>query len=121
MGLGQKARLAIVTGGSRVIGKACAEELLAEVAIDVLVSKNPDSNAAAARELGRTHPDRVLGVPADLDDDAAVAAMTAQVVDRFGRIDTLVNSAPTVIPQDFFKMGDGQLANLLDQKFNPAA
>jgi 3-oxoacyl-[acyl-carrier protein] reductase len=119
--LGLKDRAAIVTGGSRGIGKACAKELLAEGAIVVLVSKSPDSNAAATRELGGLHPDRVLGVPTDLDDDAAVAAMTAQVVDRYGRIDILVNSAATVVPQDFFKMGDGQLANLLDQKFNPAA
>ena len=103
MDLGLKDRVAIVTGGSRGIGKACAEELLAEGAIVVLVSKNPDSNAAAARALGRTRPDRVLGMPADLDDDSATAAMTAQVVDRYGRIDILVNSAATVIPQDFFK------------------
>ena len=121
MDLGLKGRVAIVTGGSRGIGKACAKELLVEGAIVVLVSKNPDSNAAAVHELGRLHPDRVLGVPADLDDAAAIAAMTAQVVDRYGRIDILVNSAATVVPQDFFKMGDGQLTNLLDQKFNPAA
>jgi 3-oxoacyl-[acyl-carrier protein] reductase len=119
--LGLKDRVAIITGGSRGIGKACAKELLAEGAFVVLVSKNPDINASAVRELGNRHPDRVLGVPADLTDDAAIAAMTAQVVERYGRIDILVNSAATVIPQDFFKMGDGELAALLDQKFNPAA
>jgi 3-oxoacyl-[acyl-carrier protein] reductase len=119
--LGLKDRVAIVTGGSRGIGKACANALLAEGAVVVLVSRNPDINAAAVRELGKLHPDRVLGVPTDLDDDAAIAAMTAQVVERCGRIDILVNSAATVIPQDFFKIGDGQLTGLLDQKFNPAA
>jgi 3-oxoacyl-[acyl-carrier protein] reductase len=119
--LGLKDKVAIVTGGSRGIGKACAEELLAEGAVVVLVSKNPDINAAAVRDLGKLHPDRVLGVPTDLTDDAAIATMTAQVVERLGRIDILVNSAATVIPQDFFKMGDAELTNLLDQKFNPAA
>jgi 3-oxoacyl-[acyl-carrier protein] reductase len=54
--LGLKGRVAIVTGGSRGIGKACAKELLAEGAIVVLVSKNPDSNAAAVHELGRLTP-----------------------------------------------------------------
>ena len=121
MELGLKDRVAIVTGGSRGIGKACAKEMLTEGAIVVLVSKKPDINAAAVRELGKVHPDRVLGVPTDLDDDVAVAAMTAQVAKRYGRIDILVNSAATVIPQDFFKMGDGQLTSLLDQKFNSAA
>jgi 3-oxoacyl-[acyl-carrier protein] reductase len=119
--LGLKDRVAIITGGSRGIGKACAKELLAEGACVVLVSKNPGINASAVRELGNRHPDRILGVAADLTDDGAIAAMTAQVVERYGRIDILVNSAATVIPQDFFKMGDGDLTALLDQKFNPAA
>jgi 3-oxoacyl-[acyl-carrier protein] reductase len=119
--LGLKDRVAIITGGSRGIGKACAMELLAEGALVVLVSKDPAINAAAVRDLGNLHPDRVLGVPVDLTDDAAIAAMTAKVVERYGRVDILVNSAATVIPQDFFKMGDGQLTNLLDQKFNSAA
>jgi 3-oxoacyl-[acyl-carrier protein] reductase len=119
--LGLKDRVAIITGGSRGIGKACAKELLAEGACVVLVSKNPAINASAVRELGNRHPDRVLGIPTDVTDDAAIAAMTAQVVERYGRIDILVNSAATVIPHDFFKMGDGELAALLDQKFNPAA
>jgi 3-oxoacyl-[acyl-carrier protein] reductase len=119
--LGLKERVAIITGGSRGIGKACAAELLAEGARVVLVSKNPEVNAAAVRELGKPRPERVLGILADVTDDAAVAAMTAQVVDRYGRIDILVNSAATVIPQDFFKMGDADVATLLEQKFNPAA
>jgi 3-oxoacyl-[acyl-carrier protein] reductase len=119
--LGLKDRVAIIGGGSRGIGKACAKEFLAEGAIVVLVSKNPDVNAAAAEELGKLHPGRVIGIPADLTDDAAIAAMTAQVVKRHGRIDILVNSAAIVVPQDFFKMDDGQMTKLLEQKFNPAA
>jgi 3-oxoacyl-[acyl-carrier protein] reductase len=119
--LGLKDRVAIIAGGSRGIGKACARELLAEGACVVLVSKNPNVNAAAAGELGKLHPGRVLGVAADLADDTAIAAMTKQAIERFGRIDILVNSAATVIPQDFFKMEDGALTALLEQKFNPAA
>lgn len=121
MDLGLKDRVAVITGGSRGIGKACAKELLAEGAVAVLVSKNPGINADAVRELGKLHPDRVFGVPTDLDDDAAIAVMTKQVIERYGRIDILVNSAATVIPQDFFKMSDEHLTTLLDQKFNPAA
>jgi len=119
--LGLNDRVAVITGGSRGIGKACAREMLAEGAIVVLVSKNPDRNAAAVRELGEVYRDRVLGYPTDLDDDGAIAKMVLQVAERYARIDILVNSAATVIPQDFFKMDDGQWANLFDQKFNPAA
>ena len=121
MDLGLKDRVAIVTGGSRGIGKACARELLVEGARVVLVSKDAAVNATAARELEKSHPGRVLGIPTDLTDDAAIAAMTAQAAEKFGRIDILINAAATVIPQDFFKMGDGELSALLEQKFNPAA
>lgn len=121
MDLGLKDRVAIVTGGSRGIGKACAKELLAEGAIAVLVSQSPENNAAAVREFEKTYPGRVIGLPTDVNDDTAIAAMTAQVMKTLGRIDILVNSAATVIPEDFFKMDDAHLSSLLDQKFNAAA
>jgi NAD(P)-dependent dehydrogenase (short-subunit alcohol dehydrogenase family) len=119
--LGLTGKVAIITGGSRGIGKACAKQLLAEGASVVLVSKNGDINAAAVRELALKHPDRVFGAPADLTDDAAIAAMTAKAIERFGRVDILVNSAATVVPQDYLKMSDADLSGLLEQKFMPAA
>jgi 3-oxoacyl-[acyl-carrier protein] reductase len=119
--LGLKDRVAIITGGSRGIGKACARELVAEGACVVLVSKDPAVNAAAVREIGALFPDRTLGIVADVTDDRAIGAMNARVVEKFGRLDILVNAAATVIPRDFFKMADGELASLLEQKFNPAA
>ena len=76
-------------------------------------------NQAAVVELTR----RLDGIPLAIE-LAAVRLRSlglAQVVERLGRIDILVNSAATVIPQDFFKMGDAELTTLLDQKFNPAA
>jgi 3-oxoacyl-[acyl-carrier protein] reductase len=119
--LGLKGKVAIVTGGSRGIGKACANELLAEGAIVVLASKNPEINSAAVLELRKLYADRVFGVPTDLSDEAATRAMTSQVIGRCGRVDILINSAATVIPEDFFKMTDAELTHLLDQKFNLAA
>jgi NAD(P)-dependent dehydrogenase (short-subunit alcohol dehydrogenase family) len=119
--LGLRGRVAIVAGGSRGIGKACAVELLAEGAFVVIASKNPEINSAAVRELGKVHADRVFGVPTDLADDAAIEAMIAQVIDKWGRIDILINSAATVMPEDFFKMSDDELTLLLNQKFTPAA
>src|SRR3974390_3928443 len=91
--LGLKDRVAIVAGGGRGIGKACDKEMLAEGSFVVLVSNNPDINAAAVRDLGKLHPGRVLGVPTDLADDAAIPAMTTQVVDRHGPLAIVVNSA----------------------------
>ncbi len=121
MDLGLKDKVAIITGGSRGIGKACAKELLAEGAIAVLASKTPEANAAAVREFEKTYPGRVIGIPTDVNNDVAVRAMVEQVAAKFGRVDILVNAAATVIPQDFFKMDDAAVESLLDQKFNPAA
>jgi NAD(P)-dependent dehydrogenase (short-subunit alcohol dehydrogenase family) len=119
--LGLAHKVAIVTGASRGIGKACAKELLREGAAVALVSKDPEVNAAVTRELSADYPESVLGLVADLTVDADVAAMTARVIERFGRIDILVNSAATVIPQDFFAVSDADFAQCLEQKFNPAA
>jgi 3-oxoacyl-[acyl-carrier protein] reductase len=119
--LGLNDRVAILTGGSRGIGKACAKELLAEGAIAVLVSKSAERNTAAVQELEKSYPGRVIGIPTDVNDDVGIGAMTEEVMGRFGRIDILVNAAATVIPQDFFKMDDVHLTGLLDQKFNAAA
>ena len=74
MDLGLKDKVAVITGGSRGIGKACAKELLAEGAIAVLVSKSADSNAAAVREFEKTYPGRVIGIPHKSEIQDALAA-----------------------------------------------
>jgi len=121
MDLGLKDKVAVITGGSRGIGKACAKEFLAEGAKVVVVSKNTAANAATTQEFERQYPGKVHGIPTDLDDDGAVAAMAEQAVKKFGRIDILVNAAATVIPDDFFKMSDSYLTAIFDQKFNGVA
>jgi NAD(P)-dependent dehydrogenase (short-subunit alcohol dehydrogenase family) len=86
-------RVGIVTGGGRGIGRAICLALGREGA-DVAVVARRDMDAAeatatAVRALGR----RALAVAADITSGASVDAMTAQVVEAFGRIDLLVNNA----------------------------
>jgi NAD(P)-dependent dehydrogenase (short-subunit alcohol dehydrogenase family) len=88
-------RRAIVTGGSRGIGRAVARALAAEGCDVALVARDPEALARAARELARESGRRVIGVPADTGDDAAVAAMVASVAEQLGGIDVLVNAAAT--------------------------
>ena len=121
MDLGLKGKVAVVTGGSRGVGKACAKELLEEGASVVVVSKNADVNAASSAAFDKAYPGCVLGIPTDLNDDHAVAAMAERAIAKFGHIDVLVNAAATVIPDDFFKMSDDNLTAIFDQKFNGAA
>ena len=99
MDLGLTGRVAVVTGGSRGIGKAVARALAREGADVALIARNmADANAAAqqiATESGRT----VRAYSADTGDIAQVQTAFAQIVKAFGRLDVLVNCAAQVAGQ----------------------
>lgn len=91
MHLGNK--VALVTGGSRGIGRAVALQL-AQNGAKVVV--NYAGNAVAANEvveLIKTAGGEAIAVQADVADSAAVDALVKQTIDTFGRIDVLVNNA----------------------------
>lgn len=88
-----KGNVALVTGGSRGIGRAVCLELARRGAA---VAVNYAGNSAAAEETVRLC--RELGVEAeafqaDVSDPAACDALAAAVKERFGRLDILVNNA----------------------------
>ncbi len=88
-----KGNVALVTGGSRGIGRAVCLELARQGAA---VAVNYAGNSAAAEETVQLC--RALGVEAeafraDVADPAACDALTAAVKERFGRLDILVNNA----------------------------
>jgi len=81
-------RVAIVTGGARGIGRACALRI-AEEGRDIVIADVLDSGPDVAREiesLGR----RALFIKTDVSDEAAVRGMVAQTVETLGRLDILV-------------------------------
>ncbi len=89
-------KVAIVTGGSRGLGRAIALALAAAGADVAPVSRTLEDLevvAAEVRELGR----RALPVAADVTDVEQVRVMTERVCEAFGGIDVLVNSAGIVI------------------------
>lgn len=84
-------KVALVTGSTLGIGAATARLFAREGARVVLNSHVDDDTAQRiADELG---PERALFVQADVADEAAVRAMVARAVERFGRVDVLVNNA----------------------------
>lgn len=80
---------AIVTGGSRGIGRAIAEELAAEGVELVLAARGEAELKATAQEIGGN----VFAVPTDTTDPAAVTAMVQQATKLLGGVDILVNVA----------------------------
>ena len=121
MKLGLEGKVAIVTGGSRGIGFACASELLNEGGKVVIVSQDPQRNRAAAEVLAKTAGDRVLGIAADLREPKAVDSAIAATRDRFGGVDVLVNCAAAVVDDDFFALSDEGFAALFENKLNGTA
>ncbi|AUA08650.1 SDR family NAD(P)-dependent oxidoreductase [Streptomyces sp. SID8361] len=85
-------KVVLVTGASRGIGRAVALAFAREGATLVLAARSADRLAqveSEARDLGS----EVLSVPTDVTSRDAVAALVDAAMDRFGRIDVLVNNA----------------------------
>ena len=85
MDLGLQGRVFVVTGGSRGLGRATAEVLVAEGAQVVLAARDSTQLAATVDSLGGS--DRALGVPTDLSESGAEERLIAAAVARFGRLD----------------------------------
>ena len=91
-------RVAIVTGGTRGIGRAIAEGFTAAGAGVVVASRKSGACAETEAHLIAMGGD-ALGVPTHLGELDALDALVAQTVDRFGRIDIVVNNAATALAQ----------------------
>lgn len=87
-----KQRVALVTGGSSGLGRVLADALAAAGARVVLAGLEPEAVAGAADEMRAAGHD-VLGVPADITQQEDVDRLLAAALERYGRLDALVNNA----------------------------
>ena len=101
---------AIVTGGSRGIGKAIARELALSGCDVVICARNAEPLARAAQELGQEVGRRVVGIPADTSSTPEVDRMVEEAARVLGHIDILVNNAAA--PGG---LASGPLASIADQ------
>ncbi len=85
-------RVAIVTGGSRGIGKAVVRHLLEAGAKVAFCARNLEDLRIAAEELASISPD-LLPVQADVTREGDIDKLVRTTLDRFSRIDVLVNNA----------------------------
>lgn len=107
-------RVAIVTGGTKGIGRATAEGLAgAGASVAVCARTQADVDRVAA-ELG-THT-QALGIVADLRRAEDIARVVDQTVERFGRLDILVNNAVNSAQNTFEGLGEEDWLNHLEVK-----
>ena len=104
---------AIVTGGSKGIGKAIARELALEGADVAIVARSVAELEATALELVTASGRRIVPITADTGVDASVRAMVTAAADALGGIDILVNAAAKPGGQGPVPM----LADITDQLF----
>jgi NAD(P)-dependent dehydrogenase (short-subunit alcohol dehydrogenase family) len=86
-------KTAIVTGGSRGIGLAVAQAMLAEGASVVISGTDQARLRDAQRQLETTAPGRVASMAADVRSTPDVAKLVGTAVDRFAGLDILINNA----------------------------
>ncbi len=86
--------VAIVTGASTGMGRAIVVALAGEGATLGLVARTP-ARLEETAALARTHGTEVLAFPGDVADNECVKRVIATMVERFGRVDLLVNTAGT--------------------------
>src|SRR5262249_32452099 len=82
-------RVAIITGAARGLGRAAAsrlQDLGASIAVNV-------RDRARAEEVANALGDRSIAVPGDITENGVPEAIARRTVERFGRIDILVNNA----------------------------
>jgi len=86
-------KTAVITGGSRGIGKACARELALEGVDVAIVARTLEPLKAAAAELAKETGRKIVPIAADTTSDESVQAMVEQAGSALGHLDILVNSA----------------------------
>jgi dihydroanticapsin dehydrogenase len=90
-------KVALITGGSRGIGKAIAELFVKEGTTVVITAREQNVLQKTAKELG------ILAISADIRNEAEVQNVVNKTIEKFGRLDILVNNAgifPKVKPLD---------------------
>ena len=87
-------RVAVVTGAASGIGRALVDRFAAEGMSVVMADVERDALDGAAHAVAGAHgADRVLAVPTDVRDEAAVEALAAATFDRFGTAHVVCNNA----------------------------
>ncbi len=104
-------KVAVITGAARGIGRACAERLLADGAKVVVADIDAARLDETANAIGTAGD--VLAVVTDVSRKEEVEALVAAAVERFGRVDIMVNNAGVAMVQDFLDISKADYDRVL--------
>lgn len=110
-------KVAVISGGSRGIGKGIAQRL-AEAGADVVISaRTGETLALAAKEISEATGRRAVAVPADLSTLEGCATLHAEATAAFDHVDILINCAGATKSGPFLELSDEIWQDGFDLKF----
>ena len=117
--MADQTKIALITGANRGIGLETARQL-GEQGYTVLVAARSLKKAEdAVLELKKDGIERAVAITLDVGDDASVEAAAAEVTEKFGRLDALVNNAGIIHGEEFFGNSVSTVAlDAIEQTFN---
>jgi 3-oxoacyl-[acyl-carrier protein] reductase len=111
--------VAIVTGASQGIGRATAARLAADFHALVLIARSTE-NLEETAHLVRSKGSKTLIIDVDLSKPESAETIISRTLEKFGRIDALINISGAVPQIDLFEMTDDEWDNGLAVKFHGA-
>jgi NAD(P)-dependent dehydrogenase (short-subunit alcohol dehydrogenase family) len=103
-------KVALITGAARGLGRATAARLLERGAAVAVNMRGAERAAEVARQLG----EGAFAVPGDIADSASVQEIVQRTLDRFGRIDILVNNAALALSTRFEQISEEEWRRAMD-------
>jgi 3-oxoacyl-[acyl-carrier protein] reductase len=99
---GLKDKVVIVTGGAHGIGKAYCQGFVGTGARVVIADIDKPAADAAADEIGKANSSQAFALQVDVSNEDATKLMAARTLERYGRIDVLINNAAvfSVVPMN---------------------
>lgn len=97
-------KVAIVTGGGAGIGYAVASEFAKEGARVVIGELRPEKGKTAAEEISKVANAEVICIPADVSREEDVLNLVSKTIEKYGRIDILVNNAARILQKPVIEM-----------------